>query len=397
MMRKYTLTPCMIMSGLVLGIGSLMLSAKVLFFQGNNEEPCTLLQHTSDRADGAIGGTAPSSLPPTQDDVRTLWNGVEVEAVGNKLVKKGTSFFANLRQILLTKQSDGTSLFHQFLEVYKRRPDKHNRCGIRLNHALGLYLTVRYLLPSLVVESGVNAGQSTYFIRNAAPDTKILALDPLEKPICGQKERWKDASGKTEYLTGAAFKDVSDIDWSAMINRHALDVNRVLVFLDDHQMFLKKRVLPLQKAGIRHVLMEDNYAPGRGATSADKAGFAPKQLFAKDTLDSRWLFNNVDSYSEFPPIVPSSMASQWNGTKKKFGGFMVASDTNVDTKEPWLRPDIRELDMKLYKDVTDLLGIDPTLKDDDSYQQIMNYNFLCYLKLTPMAPAIRELVTFKSP
>ena len=53
----------------------------------------------------------------------------------------------------------------EFIEVYKKRPDPVNMCGIRINHALALFLAVKHIQPSLVVESGVNAGVSTYFIR----------------------------------------------------------------------------------------------------------------------------------------------------------------------------------------------------------------------------------------
>jgi hypothetical protein len=36
------------------------------------------------------------------------------------------------------------------------------------------------------------------------------------------------------------------------------------------------------------------------------------------------------------------------------------------------------------------LGIDPELKDNDSYMQVMNYNQFAYMELTPMATRLME-------
>lgn len=121
-----------------------------------------------------------------------------------------------------------------------------------------------------------------------------------------------------------------------------------------------------------------------GATRLDKIS-TPKQMFcAKEWKEKgEWLFNNIAAYAEFPPLVPPIMAKAYPGERKKAGGFMVATDSNVDIVPPMLRPDIDENDMKMYTEIAKSLDIDPTLKDDMSYMQFMCYNQICHLELLP--------------
>ena len=70
-----------------------------------------------------------------------------------------------------------------FLEMYANRPAlhhnvQHNPCGIRLNHAFALWSIIRHVKPNTIIESGVNTGLSTYVMRHAAPNAKIISIDP---------------------------------------------------------------------------------------------------------------------------------------------------------------------------------------------------------------------------
>ena len=122
-----------------------------------------------------------------------------------------------------------------------------------------------------------------------------------------------------------------------------------------------------------------------GATALDKQS-TPKQYFLGDQYktEANWLFRNTKIYAEFPPVVPPIMAKAFSGERKKAGGFMVASDKNTDIVHPILRPDLNEEDKKTYKVMSTALGIDPSLKDHESYMQFMNYNQICYLELLPV-------------
>ena len=126
-----------------------------------------------------------------------------------------------------------------------------------------------------------------------------------------------------------------------------------------------------------------------GATRLDRKG-TPKQIFHKKEwlTTGDWLFNNMITYAEFPPIVPPIMAKAYEGTRKPAGGFMHASDTNTDIVSPMLRPDINGDDKEVYLKITSYLGIDPECKDVESYMQIMNYNQITYLELLPLGPMV---------
>ena len=319
------------------------------------------------------------------------WPGHAIEDVGYPLVRKGTNFVNDMREILFTPDSKGKTLMDEFIQIYKNRPDKVNMCGIRFNHALALFVAVKQLKPRLVIESGVNAGQSTYFLRHAKKDMEIIAIDPLDEPICGTKKRWIDDSGQTKYYTGDKFVDIAEFDWIGMAKNSSITPSRTLVFLDDHQEVLQ-RFPSLMKAGIRHVIVEDNYKRGEGATQSDRDGQTPKQLFAfrrkKDngTLnDANWLYANLVSYAEFPALIPPIMSKKYEGTRKEAGGFMFHDDKNTDIVPPILRSDVNSDDLEKYKQIATKLGYDPELKDEESYMQFMNYNQICYMDLLPMA------------
>lgn len=330
-------------------------------------------------------------IPTKGDPTRKTWDhwpAVAHEEPGHPLVTKGDSFFHHARELYFEKQNDGKTLMDEFIQVYKNRPDPVNLCGIRINHALALFLAVKRIQPTLVVESGVNAGVSTYFIRAASPTTKIFAIDPLDKPICGQGERWIDSSQNTINYTGKNFVDLMALDWKGMVTRKEIDLDKTLVFIDDH-LHAFKRIASVMKFGVRHVVVEDNYKVNEGATPQDKKS-TPKQMFygKRWEREGNWLFHNLIAYAEFPPIVPPIMAKAFTGERKKAGGFMVASDTNTDIVHPILRPDLNEEDLNIYHSIARELNIDPTLKDLESYMQFMNYNQICHLELLPRPPIL---------
>ena len=80
-----------------------------------------------------------------------------------------------------------------------------------------------------------------------------------------------------------------------------------MVYFDDHLAFFS-RVATLLKYGFRHVILEDNYKVGHGATQGDKWA-TPKQLFnggvgskqsQSSEEDALWLLDNLITYTEFP-------------------------------------------------------------------------------------------------
>ena len=331
------------------------------------------------RAKDAVAATVPKKA-----QAAFPWPGVPEEKLGSKLVQIGSNFVSDSRRLLIDEH------LQEFLEAYDNRPDKTNLCGIRINHAYALFVAIKHLQPTAIIESGVNAGMSTYMMRAAAPSAKLYPIDPLDTPICNQKTRWIDTVN-AEYYTGKEkFKDIGEIDWEGKIQSGEIDPARTLVFLDDHlEVFFRLKYL--HKFGFRHVVLEDNYKLGEGATLKDKAGWTPKQMFRKpDDINSQWLFRNLISYAEFPPLVPPIMAKDFEIKRKKAGGFMHAKDGNTDIVAPLLRPDLSESDRKIYEQICKHLNVDPNIRDNESYMQLMNYNQFAYFELQPMAPQFAQ-------
>jgi trans-aconitate methyltransferase len=135
-------------------------------------------------------------------------------------------------------------------------------------------LTIKVLQPTSIIESGVNAGQSTYFMRAASPVAHIYPIDPADEPICDQGSSWIDSAAdqnKSTYYTGSNFKDLGDIDWGSKIKSGKMDPQKTLVFLDDHCKVFDRCWNVLMKYGFRHaMLLEDNYKAGEGGTEDDK-------------------------------------------------------------------------------------------------------------------------------
>jgi hypothetical protein len=167
-------------------------------------------------------GTSSSSLRPAEVSTASSerltstaadWPGIPVEELGHPLVKKGRTFVERSRELLIEQYLD------EFLAVYRDRPDKSDLCGIRINHAYALFLSVKFFQPTTIIESDVHAGQSTYFMRAASPNATIYVFDPIEKPICGHKKLW------------IALGDIGDIDWGSKIRAGEVDPDKTLVGL----------------------------------------------------------------------------------------------------------------------------------------------------------------------
>lgn len=310
-----------------------------------------------------------------------------------KLVQFGQSFFTN-RSLLKT------TYIQEFIQLYKRRPEKDNICGIRFTHAYALWLTVKLLQPKMVIESGVNSGISSWFIRQASSNAVLVSIDPELKPICGQPIRWLDRFGtQIQYLGPDKFVDFMQIDWNTKMVEHNISSsnNEVLVYFDDHLAFFP-RVATLLKYGFQHVLLEDNYKVGHGATQGDKWA-TPKQLFnggaggrskqQSSKVDALWLLDNLITYAEFPPLVSGLLAPPSHKPKPQ-GGFLTVEDDPTDYEEPILRPELYPADKELLDHIASELELDAMFTDTLSYTQLMNYVHIAYMEFKPFAPTLRK-------
>lgn len=133
--------------------------------------------------------------------------------------------------------------FLEFLKIYKNRPIRSNDGGMKSHGNFFLWYLLKDINPSLVIESGVFRGQSTWMIEQAAPNAKIIAIDPEPKP----REK-KYISAKAQYLME---------DFSQLV----LDKNQagpIAAFFDDHQNAFE-RVMQAYNKGIKYLIFDDNY------------------------------------------------------------------------------------------------------------------------------------------
>ncbi|CAB9528027.1 expressed unknown protein [Seminavis robusta] len=299
--------------------------------------------------------------------------------LGHPLVRIGHSFLDDNLKLLLLREWD------DFISVYNSRHDRNNICGMRVNHAYAVWLTVRHLKPSTIIESGINAGLSTYLLRHAAPNsTRIYSIDPRDQPICNQPQRWIDPSPLTTYYTGANFVDLQKIDWQQKIDSGEIqDPANTLIFQDDHTNSFE-HVLTYMKYGFRHVLMEDNYRPGEGGSRVDKSGFSPKQMLARVDPDSKFFFSQLDSYAEFPPLFPPVLAKDAQiPYKHLYNAFLTPTQSVHDVHEPLFRPDLenRTEDQRFWLQANEQMGYDPQVKDKYSFFQWFQYVHIAYFRV----------------
>lgn len=222
--------------------------------------------------------------------------------------------------------ADMTAHIPVFLNQFKiQQMHLPSHCCMGVNHMFALSFMIQALQPAFIIESGVAAGHQTFLLRLAAPDTPIISIDPVD-PSVGYAAgtsfgHWKDPSGKTTYLTGPAFKDLSELDFNLYIPDLATRA-RTLIILDDHQSSVERLRL-LQRWGFKWAFYEDNY-PLLVATSNDQ--FTCLNLgntMVRDFPVIDYAFG--DAYSPnavcgapLPAIVPMVLYKDLFGTKCKY-------------------------------------------------------------------------------
>ena len=136
----------------------------------------------------------------------------------------------------------------QFIKLYEQRPNE-NYFGTKFAHQFAMWCAVRKLKPLHIIESGIYRGLGTWMLRQAAPDAQLILLDPRKDSLA-----YTDEHKDTIYLTGRSFTDFKDINWESF----NLDLNRTLVYFDDHQSGLV-RAFQAHKHGFKYLMFDDNH------------------------------------------------------------------------------------------------------------------------------------------
>jgi len=237
------------------------------------------------------------------------------------------------------KRRDMIEALEAFTRLYRQRPIQDNTGGMFSPHMFAFWFALKTLKPAAVIESGVWLGQGTWFIEQACPSAKLYCIDLNLKRIQYRSER-------AVYYD----RDFTAIDW------HHVPLEETILFFDDHQNAFE-RVKAAHGFGFKQLIFEDNYPPSKGdCYSLKKAfmhtGFQPrspkngalrtrlaesfKRLFgmspppqgavAKTDQDARYLFRNLETYYEFPPVFKSGR-TRWGD---------VWEDRNYPTPPPLL-------------------------------------------------------------
>ena len=203
------------------------------------------------------------------------------------------------------------SELEEFLRVYAHRPVGENLRGTLFTHQFSLWCAVRKLKPRHIVESGIHEGRGTWILRQAAPTAQLILLDPS-----GAELAYRDKRNDTIYYKARDFKDFKQVDWS----RLNLDLERSLVFFDDHQSAVR-RTKEAYHLGFKYIMFDDNYIPSKYDNLSLKIAcglklqfYSPRNLQYKDNFGKeRRPFKPADfklmdelldkvivSYMEFP-------------------------------------------------------------------------------------------------
>ena len=127
-----------------------------------------------------------------------------------------------------------------FYSLSPRCPVRQSSGGCGFNAGLELFVTARLLGPSVIVESGVYRGFTTWVLRQAVPTAKILSFDI-------DLSRLRRTEEGVEYVEA----DISTYDFCSMPKGNAL------CFFDDHV----SQALRIEQAsswGFNNLLFDDN-------------------------------------------------------------------------------------------------------------------------------------------
>jgi len=136
--------------------------------------------------------------------------------------------------------------FDEFLSEYAMRPVFKNSGGMGINHSYALYFWLKEVQPSIVVESGVWKGATTWLIERASPKSKLLCFDIDYSNLVFK-------SKNAEYVA----QDFSFYNWTD------LDLSSSMIIFDDHQNIFERLKLAFF-LGFRGCVIEDNYPKNEG-------------------------------------------------------------------------------------------------------------------------------------
>ena len=198
--------------------------------------------------------------------------------------------------------------------LYKNRPIFDNLGGMKAPHMFWVYFILKKINPSIIIESGIFKGQSTWLIETLCPNSKIISIDP-------DLSKREFISQKADYRT----KDFLEHDWLEELGEEGC--KNTLAFIDDHQ----NNYLRLKHAynnKISHIIFEDNYPTTHGdVLSLKKILSDIYHIIDVNGIQTSYpIPDNYKSevlkmcdYFECPPIYLHSKVTRWNDSFEMHG------------------------------------------------------------------------------
>jgi hypothetical protein len=175
---------------------------------------------------------------------------------------------------------------HEWVERLSNKPFVNNN-GMAPDTAFYLYYWVSELAPKMIVESGTWRGFSTWVMREAAPDAKILSLDPIfALGYCLDATKIGTHYWPTDLERMGA-------DFSCCGFEFMVKPTPSLVLFDDHQNKIHRLQQAIQK-GFQHVIFDDNL-PGQ-------ATHLTFFHYLKDASIRAWMEQVIERFEIFPPL-----------------------------------------------------------------------------------------------
>lgn len=131
-------------------------------------------------------------------------------------------------------------LVNEFLNVYEKRPYKHNKWGCKFLNSFFLYCYAKTIKPDLIVELGTYQGQTTWLLEQASNVT-VYSFDITHKNL---KRRTK----KAKYIKK---------DWNEFWVNTRLEGNNMMIFIDDHTNQMQ-RLEEARARNFKHIFFDDN-------------------------------------------------------------------------------------------------------------------------------------------
>lgn len=175
---------------------------------------------------------------------------------------------------------------HEWINHLRNKPFVNNN-GMSPDTAFYLYYWIRELAPKLIVESGTWRGFSTWTMRQAAPEARIISLDPIFAlghcldPAKLAPAYWPDD------------RERIGTDFSCCGFEFMEKPSPSLVLFDDHQNKIHRLQQAIQK-GFQHVIFDDNLP--------EQATHLTFFHYLRDPMIAAWMEQVIDTFEIFPPL-----------------------------------------------------------------------------------------------